>query len=507
MPSCTWDDLQIDARTPILDSLGASLAAACAASSSWARAAYAGDGRAFKPLCWVACSAAPGDWREQSARQAEVAKQRRSSFQNSDWRALARVATDPTSVESSWWRVRYEDAMDKAARPSHRHSAAVCGAPAPGCDRDAALIFGGNVSHSVAGHWRTTDELLLMTLPGSVCGDCTVKSLRGHPTAEWPASRWGASLTTLQESRYLFGGWSHEGDTSKLWTLNFREAAVQWCEESNPSAPPSTAFHTVTALDDGKRFAFLGGLGNGGSTSGLWIYASDSGTWESVSSSGPSCAGHAAGCVGNRLAFFGGVQRGRRAFSDKFSENTALFDVRAGRWDQDTKIQDGPKSRRNPTYVTLGRHLLVSGGWDDSSSRSLNDTWALDVSRGVWKPLLQVAGDAPAMEGHKAVVSGMDVFTFGGHNQPGHYSSRTMAVNCLSLGLRHDSLDRAVDAVTSTEESSAESDTEEAAEADRLLELRTLRLLMASVLQRRQAAGGDADSDDEDAEDAIAGEE
>ena len=38
-----------------------------------------------------------------------------------------------------------------------------------------------------------------------------------------------------------------------------------------------------SALQDGKRFAVVGGLGNGGSYRGVWIYASDNGRWTRAS--------------------------------------------------------------------------------------------------------------------------------------------------------------------------------------------------------------------------------
>ena len=57
-----------------------------------------------------------------------------------------------------------------------------------------------------------------------------------------------------------------------------------------------------------------------------------------------------------------------------------------------------------------------------SSERScaLRDTWVFDVARGAWRELA-AAGAAPALEAHKAVVSGFDVHTFGGHSGPGAY--------------------------------------------------------------------------------------
>jgi hypothetical protein len=98
-----------------------------------------------------------------------------------------------------------------------------------------------------------------------------------------------------------------------------------------------------------------------------------------------------------------------------------------------------PCARRNPAYATLGRHMLVACGWDDQRGRTLDDTWALDVARARWRPLDRhrgggLAGPGPRLEAHKAVVSGFDMYTFGGHSAPGAYPHAEMTVNCLSLG-------------------------------------------------------------------------
>merc|ERR1712232_1153042 len=115
-----------------------------------------------------------------------------------------------------------------------------------------------------------------------------------------------------------------------------------------------------------------------------------------------------------------GERSNRRLFDDRFAHATTIFDVRKERWDTDQVIQGGPKSRRNPTYARLGRHMIISGGFDDATSQSLEDTWSFDASRRVWMQLSCPA--APALEGHKSIVSGFDVFSFGGHTAPGVFS-------------------------------------------------------------------------------------
>jgi len=288
----------------------------------------------------------------------------------------------------------------------------------------------------------TSQQLVLAQLPSLMDGHCEVSMLgcsSGVDPGIWPAGRWGASLTTLGTAHYLYGGWANASDAgSPIWCLRLREAAVEWTPLPHDlHSPPSTAFHTATALEDGKTMAVVGGLGGRSSSQGIWLFHSSTGRWSIAAGDGPSLAGHAAGCVEGRLALFGGVQRAAGQ-GDVFSGATSLFDLRAGRWDvavSSTLAGFGhgrPAPRRNPVSATLGHHLIVSGGWSDDTSISLNDTWALDVRRGIWNEL--PCGEAPRLEGHKGVLSGLDLFTFGGQVAPGHYSEQSMVIHRLSLG-------------------------------------------------------------------------
>jgi len=431
-----WDLLPQDVLLRVLQCLGATISTAVAASSQWSRAAEFGGCQAFQPLCFIRALPAPGAPTAAFDSQARVAHRRRvdpTKVGAFDWRPLAKAAVNPCSVPSKWSSLT----LDGAA-PSHRHSVAVCGSTVDHSD-DVACLFGGNISRSVAGSWTTSDELFLARVNASDRRRCNMVQISRSTEAPWPASRWGASMSALQPARYLLGGWSQSGDCTSLWALRLREAAAEWTkvtgEPGAAAGPPTTAFHTSTALDDGKRLALIGGLGDGSSVSGVWLFQSDTETWTRACAEGPSCAGHAAGVFGQRLVVFGGVERAARGpFGDSFLGVAKVFDLRMNQWDRSTRVCGlEPKARRNPTYATVGRHLIISGGWDDDTSRALSDTWALDISKSVWRKFDTVG--APALEGHKAVVSGFDLHTFGGHNGPGRYPARTLAVHALSLGL------------------------------------------------------------------------
>lgn len=376
----------------------------------------------------------------------------------------------------------------------------------------------------MAGHWRASEELLLLNLPArhefelSEQSDNNIDKNDNEEDSttkasivslgEGPSSVWGASLTLLPHDQcaYLFGGWSMYGeDTAVVWRASFRESEVEWSvpRDSNDESsgqelrPDAVAFHTATPLQDGKRFAVVGGLGNGGSYRGVWIYASDNGRWTRASQEGPNIAGHAAGAAGGRLAIFGGVDRTPPTTlqalyrGDAFLNSTCYFDLRKNQWDlltetrgrpwddseddndgkscssvesdtdnsdsalptaavdkmEDDKAEDSgimsrtavsesgclPCPRRNPAYATLGRHMIITGGWDDTTQETLSDVWALDIEHSNWAKFRSLQG--PKLEAHKAVISGFDMFTFGGHVGPGLYSGPHMDIECLSLGV------------------------------------------------------------------------
>lgn len=429
--------LPLEVLPPVLEPLGSSLAAAVRSCRSVAQAAEAGDGAAFRPLTFCTAAASPGmnGAARPSERCGRVARNRQPQ---SSWRDIARVIQRPAESPASWHEQVSQQGEDW---PSHRHSVAVCGAPG---DDERAILFGGNVGRSVAMSWRTSSDLYLADL--DVEAKASMKLLSQPAGVPSPVSRWGASLTTLPSCCVLWGGWSRDGDTDKPWKLWLREAAPEWSEvhPSSASSPPHVAFHTSSALPDG-RMAVVGGLGDGGSHSGVWLFDPLSERWDQAAQDGPACAGHVAGVDtdSQRLVLFGGVQRSRARQllrDDAFLDTLSVFDVRQQRWDNTMSIRRGfedmvsgpePCPRRNAAYGTLGSHLIITGGFSDEQGASLHDTWMLDFKEGKWHEL---PVHAPTLEGHKAIVSGVDFFTFGGHSAPGVYPRRSISVHRLRLG-------------------------------------------------------------------------
>jgi hypothetical protein len=446
------DDVHSDIFPYLLEHLGTSLPAACAACTSFARASEIDGSACFRSLCGFQANPsadASTTWRttkpareeQRLLHHAEVWRtQQGPSAMN--WRSLAKAVHCLGESPCSWWTpavrpcVGPDTGGPKATLPSHRHSLAICGVPG----QEAALMFGGSLSSSMTGVWRSSADLFMVKLPGATSPRRTVNLWELPKSSEechWPCSRWGASLTALQPASYLHGGWSQVQETDKVWALRLQEAGPVWSQcDVGERAPLSTAFHTATALEDGKRFALYGGLAYNRSHKGVWLWESDRERWSLAHVGGPSCAGHAAGVVGSRLLVTGGVDRNKLG-KDSMVRGVMVFDLRAGRWDLDYPMRlsrsgIGPAPRRNPMSCTVGRHLLVSGGVDKQGA-SLSDTWVLDVESCQWRQLPGCHEKAPSLEGHKAVVSGMDVFALGGLSSSGALPPRSISVHALDL--------------------------------------------------------------------------
>jgi len=192
------------------------------------------------------------------------------------------------------------------------------------------------------------------------------------------------------------------------------------------------------ALEDGKRMVLYGGMASNRSQKGVWMWEADKERWSVAHIGGPVCAGHAAAVVDSRLVLYGGVDRSKLK-KDAPVRGASAFDLRAGKWDMDFPVRlrrsgVGPSPRRNPLCCSVGKYMIISGGFDYRLGKPLSDTWALDVPGASWKRLSGCDESTPALEGHKAVVSGMDVFAFGGLSGPETPRSRSMAVHALNLG-------------------------------------------------------------------------
>ena len=134
----------------------------------------------------------------------------------------------------------------------------------------------------------------------------------------------------------------------------------------------------------------------------------------------------------------------RPFIEDSFMKTTSVLDLRMGRWDPDAwnglwpdeqspaPATAAPPARRNAAAASLGHRIIVSGGYNDEEFTSLEDTWSLNMRSGVWTRISEQG--APRMEGHKAILTGLDLYTFGGHSLLGQFPRPTISVHRLALG-------------------------------------------------------------------------
>eukprot|EP00931_Biecheleriopsis_adriatica_P090302 TRINITY_DN64308_c0_g1_i1.p1 TRINITY_DN64308_c0_g1~~TRINITY_DN64308_c0_g1_i1.p1 ORF type:complete len:470 (-),score=75.89 TRINITY_DN64308_c0_g1_i1:11-1420(-) len=423
MQTAQFTSLNAEILPDVLEQLGTSLAEALPCSQAFASAGSAGDAAAFRPLSF--CLTVPSPGGDDASRCGLVARSRYSM----SWREVARVVHAMELCPISCSRQASEGDI-----PTHRHSMAVCGSQ--GAD-EKALLFGGNISRSVAGNWQTSSELFLASLPQARGEPVELKRIDPE-NASWPCSRWGATLTQTTNGAVLWGGWSREGQTGLPWMLRMREARAEWSQSLE--VRQAVAFHTATAVD-AKRVAVVGGLGEASSRSGVWIFDSSTEQWQHACNDGPSVAGAAAGFEVDtqRLVVCLGVQRDPFRYGDNFLKNVSVFDMRMQRWDEHAwagqRPADGDAAKREPcarrqvAVGTFGSRLIVTGGHGEEGD-TLSDTWSLNMRTGHWT---EMSTKGPKLSAHKAVISGLDIFTFGGHSRGGD-PGRDMSVNLLQLG-------------------------------------------------------------------------
>uniref|UniRef100_A0A0G4HZA4 Uncharacterized protein n=1 Tax=Chromera velia CCMP2878 TaxID=1169474 RepID=A0A0G4HZA4_9ALVE len=469
---------------------GPSLYTSMQMSKAWHQASSFNGGLAYRQLTY-----SPDDscLPFSRTRASEVAFARRTAGddaeslrKNFSWKSLAKAHVSPSSVRSAWYKVGVDvEAQEKPI--CHRHSMAVAPAfpnPTQPSDTDSVLLYGGNVTKTVAGYWRCSSGLYLARLPDKIGGRVSCRLLSGHhnwrhpsslsPSEKgeaetWPYPTWGSALAASGGGHVLVGGWqdyAYRGAFQRpaLHRLWMREAGVEWAPvsflEADVGSPTwigpapytpwaNAAFLTATSLGDNKTVAVAGGLSGSGSVGSLVLLRAEENRPMRImrqwmhDDGAPIIAGHCAGFACGRLALFGGVTRGAGPLQDRFSNRVSYFDIRMQQWvDPPTPCGPVPAPRRNAMYATVGRHLLISGGWDDVERRCFTDTWALDIRSQQWTCLSSASGGnctpAPDLEAHKGVASGYDVFSFGGHRSVGEYSSKRMVVHVLSLGVGED---------------------------------------------------------------------
>jgi Galactose oxidase, central domain len=222
----------------------------------------------------------------------------------------------------------------------------------------------------------------------------------------------------------LYGGENGQ-TTNKLWTLDLK--TLTWRDVTNAGVPRRES-HSAVYDSRGKRMIVFGGMDrNAIDLYDVWGLDLDpeSSTfekWQNLT----VAEGRPPGRIDhssvydpgkNRLVFNGGWTKGRKAlFGDTWAFYFAGAPDRKGRWSKvDTGTRMPPERRHGAAAYDSKRNLyIVFGG--SGSAGFLNDTWAFDLTRDVWKRVITgEAGPKPRID-HAAVYDSRrgSVLMYGG---------------------------------------------------------------------------------------------
>src|SRR5215471_10243520 len=150
-------------------------------------------------------------------------------------------------------------------------------------------------------------------------------------------------------------------------------------------AAPSQRFDGTIAYDTTGRQIFLFGGQDTSPRNDLWLYSLDRRQWEQVQVTGaipPARFGHTLlfDPIRRRLILFGGQ-------AGVFFSDTWAFDISAGVWLQLSPDEAGPSRRygHSAIYETARDRIVISHGFTDAGR--FDDTWAFDLRTNSWSNL------------------------------------------------------------------------------------------------------------------------
>ena len=170
-----------------------------------------------------------------------------------------------------------------------------------------------------------------------------------------------------------------------------------------------TRLGACMVMDDktGKVVLF-GGTDMSVSYDETWVYDPNTNTWTNMSTEGArppgrSDAGMAYDPVSGKVVLFGGVDSDFNCLDD-----TWAYDGPANTWTQ-VVTDDAPSARSGlaMAYDPGSRRIVLFGGID-SQLLCYNDTWAFDMSEGVWTEL-SPEGELPQARGRTTMAYSADI--------------------------------------------------------------------------------------------------
>ncbi|XP_002732492.1 kelch domain-containing protein 2-like [Saccoglossus kowalevskii] len=223
-----------------------------------------------------------------------------------------------------------------------------------------------------------------------------------------PPGMSGACCAISHDTLYVFGGFGREGNSDRLYCLNFRTR--KWTLMEPEGDLPSPRDKALSWIYNNKFYVF-GGFGpeprckamfgqwfwdtttswapdrGRGWNNHLFVYDIDTNCWTEQRTIGetPSPrAAHAGDVIGNKLYIFGGRLNQTR-INDLYSLNLDTF-----QWSEKLECNsDVPCGRSWHSFTRVTDiHMLLYGGFD-TECKTLGDCWVLNTQTLIWTQLEQ----------------------------------------------------------------------------------------------------------------------
>jgi hypothetical protein len=210
--------------------------------------------------------------------------------------------------------------------------------------------------------------------------------LQLEPSGELPSPRRDHSLVwdDTDEQVYLFGGRSADTPLNDLWALNVDDPA--WSQVRPDGLLPAARFgHNAVFDPQGGRMLIFGGQAGDAFLNDLWAFTSQDNTWAEITPAGPAPAprqgaGAALDTEGGRLYVTHGLT------TDGYLDDTWALDLTAGVWEELSPPSGRPSKRcfvRAAWDPPSGRLLLFGG--ETEGQPFLDDLWAFDPATRAWQ--------------------------------------------------------------------------------------------------------------------------
>eukprot|EP00761_Pharyngomonas_kirbyi_P007978 gb/GECH01007989.1/.p1 GENE.gb/GECH01007989.1/~~gb/GECH01007989.1/.p1 ORF type:complete len:431 (+),score=122.91 gb/GECH01007989.1/:1-1293(+) len=279
------------------------------------------------------------------------------------------------------------------------------------------FIFGGttNTSYNVL-----LNDLHYIDIPEDFCSprsDFQNVPIRWHKVecSDPPSKRWGHSGLAWNKYLVVFGGCDGYMYLNEL--LFFDTENMKWERRSATGKYPAPrAGHKATII--GENILVLFGGWNGTHLNDVHFLDLQRMQWLDIEIKGkapPARADHAVTVVGNRMFLFGGEGVG---YDIKLGD-VHVLDFDRMEWTSVHTFGKKPTARHSHSVSTIGKHVVVFGGYDDQYNQC-NDVWILDTVSMIWKQIYEnqqgQLGAIVGRQGHSACVFRSKVIFFAGFN-------------------------------------------------------------------------------------------